>query len=296
MNRGDVQRIWERTGYLFKPENDRSLMSAIGAIGTHAVGQRFAWRGMSSADYKFSSSLHRLLGEEASEAHVRAAEDSMITSAHEWGLGVTRLGVVDDLQLLADLQHYGVSTRLIDVTSDPMTALWFACQRPSTPGVIMNGLIVAVNITSLRQTVALTRSDGTWGTAGAYHATSRLDSLAGSAPFTIQAAEANPRLASQAGYFITGAVPISRTEVFPSIDIRFVSRRMPLDLLAPRTVGQPEKLPFVAIVVPSQMKSKLLTHLDGTYNKSARTLFPDFSGFREFGVPSGSHEPSRVHQ
>ncbi len=37
--------------------------------------------------------------------------------------------LVDDFQLLADLQHFGVPTRLVDVTSNPMTALWFATEQ-----------------------------------------------------------------------------------------------------------------------------------------------------------------------
>ena len=34
-----------------------------------------------------------------------------------------------DLHMLAVLQHHGVPTRLIDVTSNPMTALWFAVEE-----------------------------------------------------------------------------------------------------------------------------------------------------------------------
>jgi hypothetical protein len=118
--------------------------------------------------------------------------------------------------------------------------------------------------------------------------------LATPSPFTVRAAEANPRLASQAGYFIAGAVPLNPAAVFPSVDIGFRPRSSPLDLLSARTAGQPEKLPFVAILVRRELKQKLLAHLDGTYNKSARTLFPDFSGFREFGAIAGSGEPSKA--
>lgn len=294
MKRGSVRDLWRTTGYLVEPQTDRELMSIIGAIGTHSTGQRFAWRGMSSADYRLSSSLHRLLGESSDETAVRSAEDELIERAHSWGLGVTRLGMVDDLQLLADLQHYGVPTRLIDVTSDPMTALWFACQRPTADVAILDGLVVALNITGLQPRIALTPSTMTYDGLGATPGFSRTSALASQNAFTVRAAEANPRLASQAGYFIAGAVPQGAAEVFPSVDIPFRPRSTPLDLLSPRSPGQPEKLPFVAILVMRAVKEKLLAHLDGTYNKSARTLFPDFSGFREFGTLSGSGEPSKA--
>lgn len=294
MRRGSVKRLWRTTGYLVEPKTDRDLMTTIGAVGTHSTGQRFAWRGLSSADYVLSSSLHRSLGEDRDENAVKAAEDSVIQGAHRWRLGVTKLGVIDDLQLLADLQHFGVSTRLIDVTSDPMTALWFACQPPSRENAIKDGLLVAINTSGWEEVIAMTQTDGTYGTAGAFHGTSRKKALEHERPRVIRVAEANPRLAAQSGYFLFGRVPASPMYVFPSLNIDFANRTDGLDLVSPRTQGRPEKLPFVVILVPAELKKRLLSHLDATYDKSARTLFPDFSGYREFGVAAGSREPSKA--
>lgn len=49
-----------------------------------------------------------------------------------------------DLDLLAELQHYGAATCLIDFTYDAMVALWFACQ-PSSERYV-NGKVVAVDL------------------------------------------------------------------------------------------------------------------------------------------------------
>ena len=49
-----------------------------------------------------------------------------------------------DLDLLAELQHYGAATCLIDFTYNAMTALWFACQ-PSSERYV-NGKVVAVDL------------------------------------------------------------------------------------------------------------------------------------------------------
>ena len=52
-----------------------------------------------------------------------------------------------DLPLLAELQHYGAATALIDFSKNPLVALWFACQvkkDKKTGKVIKTGKVVAV--------------------------------------------------------------------------------------------------------------------------------------------------------
>ncbi len=51
---------------------------------------------------------------------------------------------LSDLDLLAELQHYGTATCLVDFTYDALVALWVACQ-PSSKGNV-NGKVVAINL------------------------------------------------------------------------------------------------------------------------------------------------------
>ena len=49
---------------------------------------------------------------------------------------------LDDLELLADLQHHGAATCLIDFTRNALVALWFACQKSDDA----DGKVFVVNI------------------------------------------------------------------------------------------------------------------------------------------------------
>ena len=51
---------------------------------------------------------------------------------------------LNDLELLAELQHFGAATCLIDFTKNPFVALWMACREES--GKKTNGKVYAVNI------------------------------------------------------------------------------------------------------------------------------------------------------
>ena len=90
---------------------------------------------------------------------------------------------------------------------------------------------------------------------------------------------------AQEGLFITGAVPPGGS--VPGVDgLPLQTREAPgakslAALFGPeeRNRGRPRNLPFVALVIPRLIKAKMRQHLEGTYNRSHRVLFPDVDGF-----------------
>lgn len=104
-------------------------------------------RGMASDRFRVESTLVRSLkckNLPIDEASVRAAERNSIVNARDWGIGVSEQGLAADLHVLAMLQHHGVPTRLIDVTYNPLTALWFACsevKHRADPGVLVGFMV-----------------------------------------------------------------------------------------------------------------------------------------------------------
>ena len=59
-----------------------------------------------------------------------------------------------DLELLADLQHHGAATCLIDFTRNALIALWFACQKSDA-----DGKVFVVNIADQRTFLEITHTD-----------------------------------------------------------------------------------------------------------------------------------------
>lgn len=308
-----VGELWKITNHWVKPSTPREVMAIVGAIGVYSTGQRFAWRGLPSADYDLASSLHRSVGG-LNETAVRERELEIIAEARKWGLGTHATGRVDDLQLLADLQHFGTPTRLLDVTANPMTALWFACQpataNPSTDTLGRtrgtSGLLLALNITQWPRMSTIFDGRFTYSYLRDGEAARLSTQLAKGSPFVIDSGAPNDRLRAQEGFFVTGAVPDTLpTRAIQVGDEHMVTpQRTPFRSIRvdwdndvdPETLrrrllnpgqGRPAPLPFVAVIIDAKLKSRLLAYLDGTYNRSARVLFPDYQGY----VAYGQHMP-----
>lgn len=63
------------------------------------------------------------------EAHnFDKTEKSLIEEIRRRGDNLIKKGTFDDWELLVYVQHFGLATRLLDWTTNPLIALWFACQ------------------------------------------------------------------------------------------------------------------------------------------------------------------------
>lgn len=287
------ENIWKKNGWYFEATSHDEVMVAIARLGVHSKKSRFAWRGLSNCSYMLTSSLHRSL-EGRGEGHIteeklRGEETRILEEARKWGLGLKGESMVDDLQLLADLQHFGVPTRLIDVTSNPMTALWFACSasrsasRSRSNG--KSGVLIALNIApwyNKGESVFTTVGDPGVTKGDLSYQLQRGLNL--KSPFVVSSDIQNSRLKAQEGYFVACSHPSSSTEPLTSLNIdssakpNFNVREM---LTEKKGQGQPAKIPYLAILIPSKLKKDLRTYLNNTFNRNDRTLFPDYQGFAD---------------
>ena len=69
----------------------------------------------------------------------------ILMKARREGFGVEHGQELSDLQLLAELRHFGAPTGLLDFTWNPLVAMWFASEEYKKDGKLMDGKLFSIN-------------------------------------------------------------------------------------------------------------------------------------------------------
>lgn len=123
------------------------LMHELNNLPNH-----FVFRGQADSQWGLQSSLERILGRKWSAKYARKFEDyslDVFKSKYHIYSGTEHLPK-SKLSWLSVMQHYGVPTRLIDFTTSPYIALYFALENYD-PLSKKNLAIFAIDYTSLMQ-------------------------------------------------------------------------------------------------------------------------------------------------
>ncbi|MDD9973252.1 MAG: tetratricopeptide repeat protein [Candidatus Poribacteria bacterium] len=113
--------------------------------------EQYLFRGVSSADYKIDASAYRRIKKERNsderqegdfEKFLQINKD-LIRDARFRGHDRKNGRKLKDLEVLAEFQHYGAATFLMDFTYNALVALWFACKESSKDSS-KDGKVVAV--------------------------------------------------------------------------------------------------------------------------------------------------------
>jgi hypothetical protein len=281
---------WLKHGWGRRVTSIDQLMLAVGRLGMNEIGRRFVWRGVSNYKWPIETSIQRYmrdrseLGSLTSEADVRLLEHRLIAHARAWKLDV---GESQDHELLSFLQHHGSPTRLLDVTTDPMVALWFASARTSAQRD-RSGAFFAFDASRFESIeTATSRLPVTWGSISsrAWHLANRLEeSKTNRSPFMIIPSNPDSRMTAQRGLFLAGAVAEEATiPGLKAFELVVGSSPAPDSVdrilsFGPRRSGRPTRLPFLALIIPPHLKKPLRQQLATTYGITESSIFPDYSG------------------
>ena len=145
---------WLAHGWGIQVDTPHQLFRIISHVALLAQERTYAWRGQNDASWDLSASLFREIRNEVgelTEGRVRERELEVLREARRWALGRDLGPSATDMHMLAVLQHHGIPTRLIDVTANPMTALWFATEEhnPDRDGNVRrsDGVLFAIDVT-----------------------------------------------------------------------------------------------------------------------------------------------------
>ena len=105
---------------------------------------QYLFRGVSTENYKIEASAYRRLSEtdRNNPSKLLKINKDLIEKARSLGHDQRDAQQLSDLELLAELQHFGAATCLIDFSRSALVALWFACQQGSQTEA--NGKVFAV--------------------------------------------------------------------------------------------------------------------------------------------------------
>lgn len=286
--------VWNES-WALRPGDVKDLWTTMGTLNmSTGAGSQVVWRGMPSHTFEVKSSLIRRLGDKGvpiTEQSVRAAEINSIQNARDWGIGVTEQGHASDLHLLAMMQHHGVPTRLIDVTYNPLTALWFACSdrhHRRAPGVLVGFMVRGTEVMKTVRAAA----PPTWGSMedpyGFEYSQALLETVERNRPVLVEPAVRDARMVAQEGLFITSGVPArpnaGTSPMAGLVEPKQIEFRPDLEKFliggeyaTPQTTA--DAFGMLGILISPEIKAKILPVLEGNFNRSHRTMYPDLSGF-----------------
>lgn len=271
-------------------------------------GVKVVYRGQRNCQWGIVSSLAREVSRgrhhELTEKRLCDAEERILREAQAKDVSTlpgpgTWLGRnLSDGEILAVLQHQEAPTRFIDVTEDPLVALYFAADKEdTTPGRVFIILLRDNGGASTRDPLVpdgltldlagpTTRPDG-WALPWPRTRTSRNSKGAWTnSVFHVDAGRLDPRISAQRGSFIVGGlaraygggiVPASAEEVpyITSLAIGFRGTTR-----VQRKINESARAYAWTVRVPAELKPGIRDVLRHKHQVHQDSLFPDYREFK----------------
>lgn len=260
--------------------------------------RELVWRGVSNSAYPLHSSLFRHLlnkkGAPPTELQMLSAEKKLLRIArHQW-----RFDNSTALELFAQIQHFGGPTRLLDVSFNPLIALWFAVEQKfdlnGDPQLDEDGRLFAFDATR-----NLLKLDGQWGGYEIPWRDNAQPDWGIKLPSVWRPPAYNSRIPAQNSAFLVGGVP----KVTSGTNAKY--RKGPGDGISQGTwkIGevrlatsvslsmntsdralQARSTPTFTIVISSAAKAEIRNVLENHFGYNSASMYPDLYGLAKYGT------------
>jgi hypothetical protein len=289
----DFFRPWESV-----IESWPDALAKIEAVTVSATTSReLAWRGVAKAHYALHSSLYRrFVASRATtpdEADLVRFEQEILSRARKrW-----RFDNLGALETFAHLQHYGGPTRLLDVSFNPLVALWFAVElKHDKQGVALpddDGRLFIFDVTGRQIDL-----DEKWGTRPLPWQTSPPKDWQRSMPIVWRPPSYNERIPAQNSAFLIGGVP----QVYAGGNTKY--RKAPgdgtsggtwniqevreatsvtLQMATSTRQARSGGVPTFTLRVKASAKEEIRDMLEDRYGLTAASIYPDLYALARYG-------------
>ncbi|MDR2256002.1 MAG: FRG domain-containing protein [Arthrobacter sp.] len=284
----DVERFFAATEA--RVETVEEYIDAVATLQRLHWRAGLVWRGHGNAAWSVRSSLSRVLAESgaAHEAELVEAELTTRDAASDWDPHNT-----PTIGLLAELQHAGAPTRLLDVSTDPDVSAWFAVENPADDDadarlLVWGGTSADGEVEDADDLDYL----GTWFWHEWQTRDKRIEAGWGTGVKTWWwlPPTTNERLRAQRGGFLLEAEPIVSEEIAAVFAQRLGSTWTPAQIAAVTSVlGMPARhdepvvpneanlVPLFSLRLARELKPELRRYL-GSKGLTDRYIYPDQAG------------------
>jgi FRG domain len=257
----------------------RELLRAIWDLHATYGLSAWLWRGQNNMKYDVTPAIHTRLGRRLlDDTQVISCTEDLLVAARQAHLDVHEDTRLPDMALLAMLQHHGAATPLLDVSLDPLVALYMAIVSTDPADDSSDGILIAVKKPGLVLPAFLSSSFAD------VYADLPDDSVA-----LYTAPDVSERLRIQRGHFLIGRVATRFRTSIP-LTLEDPSRPGGLDktwiyrLMARR--GTTGKLPIIGAT------DTVVFRIAAKFKAPLRTWLEERSGLTpDFVLPTAWHRP-----
>ncbi|WP_083274100.1 FRG domain-containing protein [Exiguobacterium aurantiacum] len=238
-------------GEIIEPETFVELMELVSENPNDFNFNVNFWRGQGDIRWPVHSGAYRRLlnsgNKTVSEKDLVFYETALLKRARHRGLGFLEGRRLNDIELLARLQHHGAATRFVDFSKNVLIALWFCVDSNKDKTGLLLGIhsnFVGGNEGSLEESLNYDDS------------IKKLPSC--SYPFIVEPTIVSQRISAQHAIFLYSDVLSNSKGSF----------KFPQNLSA-----------NIFIAISPQMKKKLRKLLTEVFDIRTETIYPDLDGF-----------------